>query len=84
MRSFNEIYLLNLHGNVLKKEKCPDGSKDENVFDIRQGVAIGLFVKNLSLKRKLYQRNKSRKREGSRKCIMLRGGGFVRINTGGF
>ena len=45
MRSFNEIYLLNLHGNALKKEKCPDGSKDENVFDIRQGVAIGLFIK---------------------------------------
>jgi len=52
MRSFDEIYLLNLHGNSLKKEKCPDDSKDENVFDIRQGVAIGLFVKNLSLKKK--------------------------------
>ncbi|MBE9593876.1 MAG: DNA methyltransferase, partial [Proteobacteria bacterium] len=45
MNSFDEIYLLNLHGNSLKREKCPDGSKDENVFDIRQGVAIGLFVK---------------------------------------
>jgi predicted helicase len=45
MNSFNEIYLLDLHGNSLKKEKCPDGSKDENVFDIRQGVCIGLFVK---------------------------------------
>lgn len=45
MKSFNEIYLLDLHGNTLKKEKCPDGSKDENVFDIMQGVAIGLFIK---------------------------------------
>jgi len=45
MNSFNEIYILDLHGNSLKKEKCPDGSKDENVFDIRQGVAIGLFIK---------------------------------------
>ncbi|MBW2169734.1 MAG: DNA methyltransferase, partial [Deltaproteobacteria bacterium] len=45
MKSFNEIYILDLHGNSLKKEKCPDGSKDENVFDIRQGVAIALFVK---------------------------------------
>ena len=45
MNSFDEIYVLNLHGNSLKKEKCPDGSKDENVFDIRQGVAIGLFIK---------------------------------------
>ncbi|MBW2035821.1 MAG: N-6 DNA methylase, partial [Deltaproteobacteria bacterium] len=45
MNSFDEIYLLNLHGNSLKKEKCPDGSKDENVFDIRQGTAIVLFLK---------------------------------------
>ena len=45
MNSFNKIYILDLHGNSLKKEKCPDGSKDENVFDIRQGVAIGLFIK---------------------------------------
>ena len=45
MQTFNEIYLLNLHGNAKKKEVCPDGSKDENVFDIQQGVAIGLFVK---------------------------------------
>ncbi len=45
MNSFDEVYLLDLHGNSLKKEKCPDGSKDENVFDIQQGVAIGLFVK---------------------------------------
>jgi hypothetical protein len=45
MQSFDEIYLLDLHGNSLKKEKCPDGSKDENVFDIQQGVAIALFVK---------------------------------------
>ncbi len=45
MNSFNEIYILDLHGNSLKKEKCPDGSKDENVFDIQQGVAITIFVK---------------------------------------
>ena len=45
MQTFSEIYLLNLHGNAKKKEVCPDGSKDENVFDIQQGVAIGLFVK---------------------------------------
>ncbi len=45
MKSFDEIYILDLHGNFLKKEKCPDGSKDENVFDIRQGVAIALFIK---------------------------------------
>jgi len=45
MNTFDEIYVLNLHGNTLKKERCPDGSKDENVFDIRQGVAIAFFIK---------------------------------------
>jgi len=50
MRSFNEIYILDLHGNSLKKEICPDGSPDENVFDIRQGVAIAFFIKKKSPK----------------------------------
>lgn len=45
MNTFNEIYILDLHGNSLKKETSPDGSRDENVFDIRQGVAIALFIK---------------------------------------
>jgi predicted helicase len=45
MKTFNEIYIIDLHGNSLKKETSPDGGKDENVFDIRQGVAIALFVK---------------------------------------
>ena len=45
MHTFDDIYILNLHGNSLKKETCPDGSPDKNVFDIRQGVAIAFFVK---------------------------------------
>lgn len=45
LNAFDEIYLLNLHGNLRKKERTPDGEKDENVFDIQQGVAIGFFVK---------------------------------------
>lgn len=45
MKTFDDIYLLDLHGNSKKKERCPDGLKDENVFDIQQGVAIGIFVK---------------------------------------
>jgi len=45
MRTFDRIYVLDLHGSSKKKETAPDGSKDENVFDIQQGVAIGLFVK---------------------------------------
>lgn len=47
MQSFDEIYLLDLHGSSKKKEKSPDGSRDENVFDIQQGVALGIFVKRL-------------------------------------
>ena len=45
MRVFDKIYILDLHGNTRKKEVCPDGSKDENVFDIMQGVSINIFVK---------------------------------------
>lgn len=52
LQSFDRIYILNLHGNALKKETCPDGSKDENIFDIKQGVAIGIFIKNKKFKEK--------------------------------
>ena len=45
--SFPRMFLLDLHGNAKKKERAPDGGPDENVFDIQQGVAIGLFVKPL-------------------------------------
>lgn len=45
MQTFDEIYVIDLHGNTKKKETTPDGSKDENVFDIQQGVAICLMVK---------------------------------------
>ena len=45
LTTFDEIYILNLHGNARKKETAPEGSPDENVFDIRQGVAIGIFIK---------------------------------------
>ena len=45
LRVFDEIYILNLHGDVRKHEMCPDGSCDQNVFDIIQGVSISIFVK---------------------------------------
>ncbi len=45
METFTDIYILDLHGSSIRKEVCPDGTPDENVFDIRQGVAIGIFVK---------------------------------------
>lgn len=53
MLTFDDIYVLDLHGNAKKKEKGPDGSKDENVFDIQQGVAIGIFVKKPGHGRKI-------------------------------
>lgn len=45
LKSFDEIYIVNLHGDTRKKEVCPDGSKDENVFDIMQGVSINIFLR---------------------------------------
>ncbi len=45
MNTFDKIYVLDLNGNSKKKESAPDGSKDENIFDIMQGVAICLIVK---------------------------------------
>ncbi|GAA9583903.1 DNA methyltransferase [Helicobacter pylori] len=45
LECYDELYILNLHGNARKKEKTPQGAKDENVFNIKQGVSINLFVK---------------------------------------
>ena len=43
--AFDEVYIVNLHGNARKKELSPNGSKDENVFDIMQGVSINIFIR---------------------------------------
>ena len=45
LKTFDDIYILDLHGNSKKKEVSPDGLLDQNIFDIQQGVAIGIFVK---------------------------------------
>jgi predicted helicase len=45
LKTFDKIFILDLHGNSKKKESAPDGSKDENVFDIQAGVSINLFIK---------------------------------------
>jgi predicted helicase len=45
MQAFSDIYVLDLHGSTRKNEVSPDGSPDENVFDIQQGVAIAIFVR---------------------------------------
>lgn len=45
LKTYDKIYILDLHGNSKKKETAPDGSADINVFDIQQGVSINIFVK---------------------------------------
>ncbi len=45
LKTYDKIYTIDLHGNSKKKETAPDGSIDENVFDIMQGVSINIFVK---------------------------------------
>ena len=52
MNTFDEISVLNLHGNANKRERSPDGSDDKNVFDIKQGVAICLMVKRSTMEPK--------------------------------
>lgn len=48
LMTFNEITAVDLHGNTKKRERSPDGSDDENVFDIQQGVAIGSFIREIN------------------------------------
>ncbi|WP_259457459.1 N-6 DNA methylase [Helicobacter pylori] len=49
LECYDELYILNLHGNTRKKEETPQGAKDENVFNIMQGVSINLFVKKVQV-----------------------------------
>jgi hypothetical protein len=54
LRDFDKIYIVDLHGNAKKKETTPDGDKDENVFDIQQGVSINIFIKTEQSKKNEY------------------------------
>jgi hypothetical protein len=52
LATFDEIYLLDLHGNGKKKERTPEGLADANVFaDVRQGAAVAILVKRPGLTR---------------------------------
>ncbi|MGD0589869.1 MAG: type ISP restriction/modification enzyme [Bacteroidota bacterium] len=53
LETFDDIYILDLHGNSKKKEKAPDGGKDVNVFDIQQGVVISIFIRRIGEKKEL-------------------------------
>lgn len=52
LQTYDQIYILDLHGNSKKQETAPDGSKDDNVFDITEGVCINIFVKTGEKKKK--------------------------------
>ncbi len=72
MQTFNQIYVLDLHGNAKKKEKTPDGGKDENVFDIEQGVCISLLVRKPGLERKIFHADLWGKRQAKyRTCLEM-------------
>jgi predicted helicase len=69
LKTFDKIYILDLHGNAKRKETCPDGSKDENVFDIQQGVSVNIFVKTNKKKLINWQR-----------FVITNSGAYVKIN----
>ncbi|EMH05984.1 N-6 DNA methylase, partial [Helicobacter pylori] len=54
LECYDELYILNLHGNARKKEETPQGATDENVFNIMQGVSINLFVKKVQTTKKIF------------------------------
>lgn len=45
MASFDDLYVLDLHGNAKRQERAPDGGIDQNLFRIQQGVALSLLVR---------------------------------------
>lgn len=55
LNSFDQLYVINLHGSAKKEENLPDGfAKDENVFDIEQGVSMSFFIKKKGLSKKVF------------------------------
>lgn len=54
MKTFDHLYLIDLHGNAKKKEQTPEGGKDENVFDIEQGVSITILLKKKGLDKRVF------------------------------
>jgi hypothetical protein len=51
MQTFDQLYVLDLHGSTKPKEPSPEGSKNENVFDIQKGVSVSIFVKQPGLEK---------------------------------
>ena len=57
LNTFDQLYFIDLHGNSLKKETTPEGNKDENVFDIKQGVCISIFIKRKGLEKGIFHKD---------------------------
>ena len=70
MHTFNQMYLMDLHGNTKKKERTPEGGTDENVFDIEQGVAISLLVKKKGLSPAVYHADLWGNRQGKYRALI--------------
>ena len=43
LATFTRVSVFDLHGSLKKRDVCPDGSPDKNVFDIEPGVSISFF-----------------------------------------
>jgi predicted helicase len=71
METFPEIYIMDLHGNSRRREVCPDGSKDENVFDIQQGTCVGVFARPQGLTRRRFVRHAEEYGSRDRKYTVL-------------
>ncbi|MFI5305166.1 MAG: type ISP restriction/modification enzyme [Nitrospiria bacterium] len=68
MQTFNQIYVFDLHGK--NTVKTPDGKKDENVFDIKQGVCVTLLVRKHELERKIFHADVWGKRDHKYRTCM--------------
>lgn len=87
LSTFDDIYILDLHGNSNKKESSPESEADKNVFDIQQGVAIIIATKKINKEKKKLANLWHKDLWGSRKDKFealevgsLKSMGFVRVD----
>ena len=86
LESFDNIYIIDLHGNSRKLETSPDGTIDQNIFDIMAGVSINIFVKTKNKKKlgEVYHYDLYGKRELKYETLQkndLKSIGFKKIET---
>lgn len=83
LRTFDKIYIVNLHGNSIKQEESPDGGKDENVFNIMVGVAIIIGIKTSTKSEwaKLYYSDIYGTRDNKFNCLEQNNLTFKEVNV---